>query len=87
MTPRLPVGESRCRSCNAIILWVTMVPSGKATPLDAVPSQQGTIDRQPGKIDRSNWYGRVVPKEERDGKRLYVSHFATCGQADSWRRK
>lgn len=78
-------GESKCRSCGALVLWVEMVPTGKKKPLDAVPTEQGTIERRRGKVS-SKWFGRVVPSSERvPGSRLYVSHFATCPDAEHWR--
>lgn len=78
-------GEAHCKSCGALILWVTMTPSMRPKPLDAVPRADGTIERKRGKSSHK-WYGRVVPaKERRMFKKLYVSHFATCEQADLWR--
>jgi len=83
---RHPEGEGKCRTCGQVILWVKMVPSLAPTPLDPVPVPDGNVERRPGKLDRSTWYGRVVPQAERKG-RLYVVHFRTCPQAGQHRRR
>ena len=79
-------GESKCKTCGALILWVTMVPTGKPCPLNAVPKASGNIERKPGRTNPDKFYGRVVPRDERRllGK-LYITHFASCKQADMWR--
>jgi sigma54-dependent transcription regulator len=74
----MPFGESKCRSCGADILWVTMQPGGRRTPLDSVPRLDGNVERAGGT-------GRVVGPAD-DGKRRYVVHFATCPQAGDWRQ-
>ena len=73
-----------CRSCEATIRWVTMAGSGKAMPLDAVPTDAGTIEvtGEPGAET-----GAVVGQGERlFPVALYVSHYATCPDADKWRK-
>ena len=79
------MSESKCRSCNELVLWVEMHPSGKKMPLDAVPTLKGTIERKPGKVS-GKWYGRVVRREPGDIRWLYTSHFATCRDAGGWRK-
>lgn len=68
----VPVAE--CRSCSAPIVWV-YTDDRKAMPVDAKPER------------------RLVPTgSTRDGKprmrvrATYVSHFATCPDADRWRK-
>lgn len=83
-----PDGESTCRTCGAMIVWVKLVNASGETkphPLDSVPKFEGTIERKRGKVS-DTYYGRVVPKDERGGMRLYVSHFSTCPQAKGWRK-
>jgi len=86
---KMAPGESICNCCGELILWVTMVsarnPAGKPHPLDPVPSLDGTIERSrkaPWAADIAGcdgWYARVVPWEQRRlGRRMYVSHVATC---------
>lgn len=71
-----------CRSCRAPIRWVRMSSSGKMNPLDAQPSEQGSV-----RIGE-NETGTVVPKEDRvEGEPLYLSHFATCPNAKTFRKK
>lgn len=78
-------GEAKCRTCGALVLWVTMHPGGRKNPLDPTPVAGGNIERRRGNHSDA-WYGRVVPEEERTGP-LYVSHFATCPQAAQHRRR
>ena len=73
---------SRCRACNAEILWVT-THLGKPMPVDLHASPDGNL---------------VVTMED-DGMRsrpveplldrgpFWLSHFATCKFADSFRKK
>lgn len=72
---------SKCNKCPALIRWVKMEASGKANPLDAAPAVNGNVEI----LD--NDVGRVVPAEERSGKTLYISHFATCPAAQHFRKK
>jgi len=81
--------EAKCRSCGAMIVWCKLVsernPQGKPHPLDPVPTFEGSIERKRGKVSDA-YYGRVVPKGERKGRRLYTSHFSTCPNAAQHRR-
>lgn len=79
-----PAGEGRCRSCGALILWCKLMPAGRPHPLDAIPVCGGNIETKPGVLSGER-YGRVVPADEREERKLYVSHFATCPQSSSWR--
>jgi hypothetical protein len=64
-----------------------MHPSGKKNPLDAVPTETGSIERKRGNHS-DTYYGRVVPMAERvEGQRLYTSHFATCPNAKQHRNQ
>ena len=74
-----------CRSCGRTVLWVTLTPSGKRTPLDAEPTPAGTVII----TDTAPPTGRVLTKPEvgsHPGVPRYVSHFATCPQAKQWRK-
>lgn len=69
----------KCRSCEAEILWVT-TRTGKSMPLDVEPSPKGNMVLVAGKT----W---VATDEDRRLKRpTFTSHFATCPEADQWRR-
>jgi hypothetical protein len=65
---------SACRSCGADILWIE-TEIGKAMPIDATPEKR-IILRPVGGTSR---VGKVVD--------TYISHFATCPEADQHRRK
>lgn len=77
-----------CRSCGAPILW-TATPAGNSIPLDAEPRADGNV--------RLGWVGGVEvaivlndPAERAAGQiagPMFVSHFATCPDADSWRKR
>ncbi|MEV0843628.1 hypothetical protein AB0I55_29295 [Actinocatenispora sera] len=72
----------RCRSCNSPIWWAR-TPAGRSMPVDAVPSPTGTLQ-----LHRTahQLLADVVPAEQRpDAGPLYLSHFATCPSAWSWR--
>lgn len=63
-----------------MIVWATM-PSGKAIPLDPEPADAGNIVYvAPGRVRMHE------PLFDRDEKR-FVSHFATCPNADEYRRR
>ncbi len=75
---------SRCRSCQAEIIWA-ITEAGKRIPLDDEPALETpaglfTLD--------SNWPGEGGPRaiSAAAGARLYRSHFATCPNADQHRK-
>jgi len=62
-----------CRSCQAEIRWIT-TEAGRQAPVDARPEKRFIIeDRLAGEV------GRLVD--------AYVSHFATCPDADQHRTR
>jgi hypothetical protein len=66
---------ANCRSCGAEILWVISKASGKAMPLDVPPEKRAIIVE----VDKHG-----IPVTEI--REAYTSHFATCPQANDWRR-
>jgi len=77
-----------CKTCGAPIIW-TKTKAGKAAPIDAEATPEGNIIvyRAGGEIKSD-----VLSKDRLDvarlaGARLHTSHFVTCAQADSHRRK
>jgi hypothetical protein len=70
---------AECRSCGATITWA-VTESGRRIPLDA----QQSLDGNMSEVDRLA-DGTMVVAVVAEG--LYRSHFATCPQADDWRRK
>jgi hypothetical protein len=60
-----------CKTCGAVIDWVTMKETGKKMPLDPKPLDVIV------KID--GVFGRMA--------KGYISHFATCPNAKEHRKK
>ena len=75
------MSEGKCRSCQALVLWITLEPRNKPHPVNPVPVEGGSIRVT---LEGGKRIGRVLPYGAREGK-LYVSHFATCPDADDWR--
>jgi hypothetical protein len=74
---------SACRSCGAPILWA-VTPGGRRIPLDADPDDAGNIA-----LDTSSLKAVAVFVADADGtdtRPRYRSHFASCPQAEGWRR-
>jgi hypothetical protein len=76
-----------CRSCGAPIIWLTIRPGSRRMPVDAEPSPSGNII-----ADLDQAMGVVVSAEplrqmkvDTPDEPFYLSHFATCPQADRWR--
>ena len=79
--------SSRCKSCNAPIIWAQNESTGRAMPIDADPVDGGNVlilDPEPDGI----WF-RVLNKEEvaKMQEPLHTSHFQTCPNAGEWRAK
>lgn len=77
---------SRCRSCNAEIIWIKMA-GGKNMPCDANPISyrndlrgDWVLVTQEGKVVR----GVFDPDSDKIG---YTSHFATCPNANTHRKR
>lgn len=71
---------STCRSCGAEIIWA-LTDSGKRMPVDAEPVEGGNLRLIPdGDVVRVEVVmGGGAPLQHRP-------HFATCPEADIWRR-
>lgn len=78
---------AKCRSCDAEIVWAVS-EAGKRMPLDAKPFPGGNVEMI-GADAAGTPVARVLspgaPNET--GADRHVSHFATCAQAGSWRRR
>lgn len=77
-----------CRSCAAEVIWVKLLPRGRLAPLDATRSAEGNIRM----LGTRNAIARVLSKENlakarAAGDELYTSHFATCPNAKSHRKR
>jgi hypothetical protein len=75
----LPPPAQACRSCDAPIRWVKTT-TGKRMPLDAEPVPDGNLVLVDG-------VATVVDADAAGTRERYTSHFSTCPQAKSWRRK
>lgn len=76
---------SRCKSCGAEIVWIKM-RTGKSMPCDAMPHYFREEDG--GGITFVTPDGLVKHGEPDEfGERGYISHFATCPNADQHRRR
>lgn len=74
-----------CRSCGESIIWRT-TPGGKPMPLDPEPVDHGNVivldDRRCRVVG-----GAAAEDHKREGGELYVSHFATCPNANEHRKR
>lgn len=77
---------ANCRSCDAPIVWCR-TRAGKNMPVDADPVEDGDFciadgdDGKPLAVHVKSYPGKVPHDVER-----YTSHFATCPNADQFRR-
>lgn len=66
-----------CRSCGAEIFW-RKTTAGKMIPLDREPVADGNLSVVNGVA--------VSAKDVPESALRYVTHFATCPNANAWRR-
>jgi hypothetical protein len=74
-----------CSSCHQPIIWA-ITTKAKRMPIDAEPQPDGNValDFRAG----MDPLARVLTVTQQFGlKNLRKSHFATCPQADKWRRR
>jgi hypothetical protein len=81
--------DGNCRSCNAPIRWA-IFDGGKRVPLDAEANPDGNLGViRWGPRSGSAFALPVVavnPTGPTETPFRYTSHFATCPQADEWRK-
>jgi hypothetical protein len=70
------MGMGTCRSCGQPIVWARSL-FGKDTPLEACSLAEGNV-----KINKD---GKAIVGQRGSGP--YRSHFATCPQANQWRKR
>jgi hypothetical protein len=76
---------ARCRTCTREIVWA-LTEHGKPIPLDPEPRADGNITLHVlGGVDQRVAHV-LVDGEVADGP-TYVSHFATCPDAETHRRR
>lgn len=80
---------SRCRSCDADIVWVTL-PSGKHCPLDPQPVPGGNVVLVGPRDAGGEQQARTLSRDELSGDgwqgARYVTHFKTCPNAAEHRK-
>jgi hypothetical protein len=74
---------SRCRSCDAPIVW-TITTKGKSMPVDADPIRAARGFRL-AEHDGDEVVATFTAAPDA-GEKLYQSHFAACEQAATWRQ-
>jgi hypothetical protein len=73
---------TRCRSCSAVIVWA-LTREGRLMPVDAIPHERGNL-----RLRRDDASRLHVEVRASDGQEVrYRPHFATCRDADGWRRR
>lgn len=78
---------AKCRSCGADIVWAYMMPGGKAAPIDAVSTPNGNVVLRNSRGVVGIVGHVLAPGDHRsDTEPTYTSHFATCPDADEWRK-
>lgn len=75
---------SACRSCGAPVLWAR-TRAGKAMPLDAAPTADGNVALL-GTNGCEVLAGQSLAAARAEHRELYLTHYATCPQADAWRK-
>lgn len=86
--PTATCGTEKRAGCGARIIWTTNVTTGKRMPVDAEPNhERGNVVLTSG---NNGPEARVLTRDELTrrplGTRgLYLSHFATCPVAASFR--
>lgn len=72
-----------CGGCGAAIIWV-VTEAGKSMPVDAQPAAKGNLVLIPSAHGAP--LSHVENLLDPDGPR-YLSHFASCPKADTFRRR
>lgn len=78
---------AKCRSCDADIVWVRYVNAAGVAmhtmPLDAAPAPKGNLVF----MHNGRLRARTVNDADPAGEPRFLSHFATCPNAEAHRRK
>lgn len=84
--PRATCGSEKRPGCGALIIWTTNVTTGRRMPVDAEPVTHGNVVLVSGNDGPES---RVLTRDEVERRPttsgLYLSHFATCPVAQSFR--
>ena len=78
----------RCSSCGAWIYWLKNVRTGKLGPVNASPDAQiGNCSIDVHKGDYGAFGPREAAEKRAAGEQLHTSHFVTCPQRASWKKR
>lgn len=79
---------TRCRSCGKQCVWTKARPAGNPMLVDAAPADDGnvTLAEEGGEV-WATVHGDLFHPDIPTGVQLFKAHFATCPQADIWRKK
>jgi len=72
-----------CRSCGALIVWA-VTDSGKKMPVDSEPHPEGNLTVW---AQGDTWRVKVIQTTTRWDAPRFRPHFATCPDAQSWRKR
>ena len=84
---------SKCRGCGAEINWIKMYGTKKSMPVNPEPVRvlygegKEKFVRQDGVIIQGRKIGDAFDDQNAQIYEAYESHFATCPQANDFRRK
>lgn len=86
---KLPVTVAHCRSCNAQIYWLRNIRTGKLSPIEAQPPQDGSLAGNIRVNFADGTFDVTGPADRREhpDEMYFLNHFATCRGAARWRRK
>jgi hypothetical protein len=78
------LGGRPCRDCGAPMIWARWADSGKGIPLNAEPDPErgNLVLHSDGTVEKVTY----LAEARKRGDDLYVTHFATCPAADSFRK-
>jgi hypothetical protein len=85
------MSRDQCDSCHADVIRAVTV-NGKGTPVDAEPNpEKGNLvllrtKGRPLALSISNLNEQAREAAKRQGVPLFLSHFASCPDAEKWRR-
>lgn len=83
------MSDQTCRSCGAPIFWAE-TEQGKSMPVDKDPRPDGNLAlwfRGNGTPNPKLIVRHYDERAEAQGANRYSSHFASCAQAGSWRKR
>jgi hypothetical protein len=77
-----------CNSCRKAVVWAR-TETGRSMPVDAAPTREGNLllTRSQGFARVSVCKGSILESAIRGKLPLRTSHFATCPDADTWRKR